>query len=299
MRKCAGRSARSHQLPAGRQEGRRSEGARRAGPPAARAIAPARPLPRRPLMDHAPPALAPVTVLVRGRAQLVSVDELRSELDADGPPRSLAVLEAMVRSGDRKGAIARLRRIVRRGDPGVGTLQAIFGLVRLEAAEAAGDLEALAAQLGGSPGAIARAASLLVADRLDSLAAAVAEDAVLARASPQPYLHAPRVPARRAVAVRGLAGAASPRSAAPRRHRAARLRWRRRRGGVPLAATWRAGDRAPRRCRSRAPRRHPVRRAARHHRLHRRARDGLAPRRAPAWRRNGACRHRARARPLP
>ena len=137
----------------------------------------------------------PVTVMVRGRAHVVTVDELRAELAADGPPRSLAVLEAIVRSGDRDGAIARLRRIVRRADPGVGTLQAIFGLVRLRAADAADDLDALAQKLGGSPGAIARAAALLVGDRVDALAAAVTDDVVLAHASPQPYLHLPHVPA--------------------------------------------------------------------------------------------------------
>ncbi|HEX6835835.1 MAG TPA: hypothetical protein VF334_04645 [Polyangia bacterium] len=140
-------------------------------------------------------ALEPVTVVVRGRAHVVSVAELRAELDSDGPPRSLATLDAIVRCGDRAAAIARLRKIVRRGDPGVGTLQAIFGLVRLQAAEAAEDLDALAARLGGSPGAIAHAAALLVADRADALAAAVADDAVLAHASPQPYLHEPHVPA--------------------------------------------------------------------------------------------------------
>jgi len=140
-------------------------------------------------------ALEPVTVMVRGRAQVVSVAELRAELDSDGPPRNLATLEAIVRCGDRAAAIARLRRIVRRGDPGVGTLQAIFGLVRLQAADAAGELDALAARLGGSPGAIAQAAALLVADRVEALAAAIADDAVLAHASPQPYLHEPKVPA--------------------------------------------------------------------------------------------------------
>jgi hypothetical protein len=140
-------------------------------------------------------ALEPVTVMVRGRAQVVSVAELRAELDSDGPPRNLATLDAIVRCGDRAAAVARLRRIVRRGDPGVGTLQAIFGLVRLQAADAAGELDALAARLGGSPGAIARAAALLVADRVEALAAAVTDDAMLAHASPQPYLHEPNVPA--------------------------------------------------------------------------------------------------------
>jgi len=139
-------------------------------------------------------ALEPITVVVRGRAQVVSVAELRAELDSDGPPRNLATLDAIVRCGDRAAAIARLRRIVKRADAGVGTLQAIFGLVRLQAADAAGDLEALADKLGGSPGAIARAAALLVADRVDELAARVAADAVLAHASPQPYLHEPHVP---------------------------------------------------------------------------------------------------------
>ncbi|MCA1665243.1 MAG: hypothetical protein LC659_13440 [Myxococcales bacterium] len=140
-------------------------------------------------------ALDPVTVILRGRAHVVSVAELRAELDSDGPPRNLATLDAVVRCGDRAAAIARLRRIVRRGDPGVGTLQAIFGLVRLQAADSEGELESLAARLGGSPGAIARAAALLVADRVEALAAAVADDAVLAHASPQPYLHEPKVPA--------------------------------------------------------------------------------------------------------
>jgi len=140
-------------------------------------------------------ALEPVTVTVRGRAQVVSVPELRAELDADGPPRSLATLEAIVRCGDRPAAVARLRSIVRRGDPGVGTLQAIFGLVRLHARDAAAELDALATRLGGSPGAIARAAAALVDDRVAALASAVADDTTLAHASPQPYLHAPDVPA--------------------------------------------------------------------------------------------------------
>jgi hypothetical protein len=140
-------------------------------------------------------ALEPVTVQVRGRAQVISVEELRAELDAvDGAPRSLAHLEAVVRCNDRAAAVTRLRRVVRRGDAGVTTLQAVFGLVRLGAADAAGDLEALAAKLGGSPGAIARAAAMLVAGRAEALAAAVADDAVLAHASPQAFLHLPTVP---------------------------------------------------------------------------------------------------------
>jgi hypothetical protein len=91
--------------------------------------------------------------------------------------------------------IARLRLIVRRGDRGAATLHAVYGLVRLDAAEASDDLSGLAAHLGGSPGAIARAASFLVVDRVAELAAALADDAVLAHASPQPYLHLRRVPA--------------------------------------------------------------------------------------------------------
>ncbi|MDB4967486.1 MAG: hypothetical protein JWN44_3175 [Myxococcales bacterium] len=139
--------------------------------------------------------LEPVTVQVRGRAQVIPVDELRAELDAEeGAPRSLAHLEAVVRCNDPAAAVRRLRRVVRRGDAGVTTLQAVFGLVRLEARDAAADLEALAQKLGGSPGAIAQAASLLVAGRADALAVAVAADAVLAHASPQPYLHLPTVP---------------------------------------------------------------------------------------------------------
>jgi len=138
--------------------------------------------------------LEPVTVMVRGRAHTVPVAELRAELDAEGPPRSLASLEAILRCGDREAAVARLRRIVRRGDPGVGTLQAIFGLVRLHARDASEDLEALAVRLGGSPGAIATAAAALVGDRVERLAADVADDATLAHASPQPYLHESRVP---------------------------------------------------------------------------------------------------------
>jgi hypothetical protein len=139
--------------------------------------------------------LVPVTVQLRGRAHVISVEALRAELDADGPPRSLAHLEAIIRCNDREGAIARLRRIILPGDPGITTLQAAFGLVRLEAAEAAADLRALGGHLGGSPGAIARAAAFLVSDRVEELARACADDELLARHSPQAYLQAPRVPA--------------------------------------------------------------------------------------------------------
>ena len=137
--------------------------------------------------------LTPVSVPVRGRLQVVSVADLRAELDADGPPRSLVTLEAIIRCNERDGAIARLLRIIGRADPGVATLHAVFGLVRLDAAVAARELEALATRLGGSPGAIARAASFLVADRVGALAAAAADDELLARSSPQPYLHVSHV----------------------------------------------------------------------------------------------------------
>jgi hypothetical protein len=139
--------------------------------------------------------LVPVTVQLRGRAHVISVAALRAELEAEGPPRSLAHLEAIIRCNDRDAAIARLRRIILPGDPGVATLQAVFGLVRLDAAAAADDLTALGAHLGGSPGAIARAAAFLVADRALELARATADDELLARHSPQPYLHLGRVPA--------------------------------------------------------------------------------------------------------
>jgi hypothetical protein len=139
--------------------------------------------------------LVPVTVQLRGRAHVISVAALRAELDADGPPRSLAHLEAIIRCNDRDAAIARLRRIIQPGDPGIATLQAVFGLVRLEADGAAADLTALGTHLGGSPGAIARAAAYLVGGRAVELARACAEDELLARHSPQAYLHVVRVPA--------------------------------------------------------------------------------------------------------
>jgi hypothetical protein len=133
--------------------------------------------------------LEPVTVQLRGRAHVVSVEVLRAELEADGPPRSLAHLEAIVRCNDRAAAIARLRRVVQKGMPGVMTLQAVFGLLRLLAREAAPDLEALGVRLGGSPGAIARAAAFLVGDDAAGLATATHGDEVLAHHSPQAYLH--------------------------------------------------------------------------------------------------------------
>ncbi|HZS36215.1 MAG TPA: hypothetical protein VFF06_05285 [Polyangia bacterium] len=138
--------------------------------------------------------LEPVTVLTRGRPVVISAVELDAELAGDGPCRSLAHLEAVVRSNDRLRSVARLRRAVASGDVGVQTMQAVFGLVRLEAAESAGELRALADRLGGSPGAIARAAAFLVEGRAAELAHAATADALLARHSPQPYLHLQRVP---------------------------------------------------------------------------------------------------------
>ena len=142
--------------------------------------------------------LTPVTVLSRGRPVVIAAADVLAELDGDGPIRSLPHLEAVVRSpehgGDRAHAIARLRRAVDKGDVGVHTMQAVHGLVRLGAAEAAPELRALAARLTGSPAAIVRAAAFLVEYRLADLAREAAADPMLARHSPQPYLHLPRVP---------------------------------------------------------------------------------------------------------
>lgn len=44
--------------------------------------------------------LEPVTVQLRGRAHVVGVEALRAELEGQGPPRSLAHLEAVVRCND-------------------------------------------------------------------------------------------------------------------------------------------------------------------------------------------------------
>jgi hypothetical protein len=138
--------------------------------------------------------LAPVTVLARGRPVTISVAELDAELDADGPCKSLAHLEAVVRSGDRVRAVARLKRAVAAGDVGVHTMQAVFGLLRLEAHDGGDELRALASRLPESAGAIARAAAFLVEGRAAELAEAAAGDALLSRASPQAYLHLARVP---------------------------------------------------------------------------------------------------------
>lgn len=152
-------------------------------------------------MSGAPPLAArpPITVTVRGQTIDVSAATLDAALDGDGPFRSLANLEAVVRAPGAgihcARAIARLARAVRAGDVGVFTLQAVYGLLRLSAGEGAPELRSLAARLGGSPGAIALAAAFLVEDRVPELAQAAAADPLLARSSPQPYVHLPRVPA--------------------------------------------------------------------------------------------------------
>jgi hypothetical protein len=88
-----------------------------------------------------------------------------------------------------------LREIVRRAEPGVRTMEAVAGLLRAHDAGAAADLEQLAERLGGPPGAIARAAAFLVADRVPDLIAAARIDPLLARHSPQAYWHLRIVPA--------------------------------------------------------------------------------------------------------
>jgi hypothetical protein len=140
----------------------------------------------------------PVTVMTRGRPLVIAPAALEAELAGDGPVHSLELLEAVVRSpahgGDRARAVARLRRAVAAGDVGVQTMQAVMGLVRLEAKEGAPELHALAGRLSGPPADIARAAAYLVEDRAADLADALLEDPALARHSPQPYMHLPRTP---------------------------------------------------------------------------------------------------------
>src|SRR5258706_694485 len=136
----------------------------------------------------------PVTVLARGREVTIDPDELEAELHADGPCRSLAHVEAVARANDRERAVARLRRAVIAGSAGAVTMQAVGGLVRLHAAEAAGELRALADRIGGSPGAIARSAAFLVEDRVEELAAGLPNDALVARHSPQAWVQLTRMP---------------------------------------------------------------------------------------------------------
>ncbi len=92
-------------------------------------------------------------------------------------------------------SVEELRELVRAGAPGVRTMEAVAGLLRVQAVESAPDLEALADRLGGPPGAMARAASFLVADRIKDLVVASQDDPFLLRHAPQAYWHLRRVPA--------------------------------------------------------------------------------------------------------
>lgn len=138
---------------------------------------------------------APTTVKLRGRDVVVTAEALEAELERSGPIASLAHVEAVVRAADRARAVARLRRAVAAGEPGVQTREAAMGLVRLDAKEGAAELRGLAARLGGLAGALATAAAFLVEDRVEALAAAVAGDPLLLHASPQAWVYLPRVPA--------------------------------------------------------------------------------------------------------
>jgi hypothetical protein len=90
--------------------------------------------------------------------------------------------------------VARWRRQVADGRPGVQTMEAVAGLLRQGVAEAAPELRSLAERLGGSPGAIARAAAFLVEDRAEALAGASGADPLLLRHGPQAYFHIRSVP---------------------------------------------------------------------------------------------------------
>jgi hypothetical protein len=139
----------------------------------------------------------PVTVLARGREVTISADELETELGGEGPCRSLAHVEAVSRANDRERAISRLRRAIASGGAGSAgalTMQAVAGLIRLHATEAAPELRALGERVGGSPGAIARAGAFLVEDGAEALAGQLPQDPLMARHSPQAYVHATRVP---------------------------------------------------------------------------------------------------------
>jgi hypothetical protein len=137
----------------------------------------------------------PVTVLARGREVTITPEDLELELAGEGPCRSLAHVEAVARANDRPRAIDRLLRAVAAGSAGAVTMQAVAGLVRLHAAEAGPALRTFGEAIGGSPGAIARAAAFLVEDRAEELASALASDPLLARHSPQAYVNVVRAPA--------------------------------------------------------------------------------------------------------
>lgn len=136
----------------------------------------------------------PVTVLARGREVTISADELEAELQSQGACRSLAHVEAVARANDRGRAVTRLRSAVVAGTAGTLTMQAVAGLIRLQASDAAPELRQLSARIGGPPGAIALAAAFLLEDRVEELAAELPGDALLARHSPQAYVHLTRMP---------------------------------------------------------------------------------------------------------
>jgi hypothetical protein len=129
---------------------------------------------------------APAAALLDGAGAIARTEEvLALAAYADAHPAS--------------AALGRLRRAVAAGERGPASIEAVFALVRLSDVdparrESAAALEAFAARLGGSPGAIAHAAALLVEDRADALAAEMATSGLLVRHAPQAYLHLRRVP---------------------------------------------------------------------------------------------------------
>src|SRR5262249_46881751 len=135
-----------------------------------------------------------LTLLWNGRKVVVTQDEISEAIQSLGPIRDPVLVEALARSG-RPEAAARLERIISDGGAGHVTMAAVYALVKMEAQGAAPALTALAARLHGPPRAIVRAASYLVADRVADLSRALADDAELARHSPQPYAQLRRVPA--------------------------------------------------------------------------------------------------------
>jgi hypothetical protein len=138
-----------------------------------------------------------IEVQARGRKVVISPAELERELDAAGPVRSLAHLEALLRAADREvpraRVIERLHCALPEAGVGILTIETIYALVRLSAGgaarETAADLTALGERLGGPPGAVARSAAFLVADRVDELVEAAADEPLLARQSPHPFRH--------------------------------------------------------------------------------------------------------------
>jgi hypothetical protein len=127
------------------------------------------------------------------------LDELGAIARTEDVLAIAAYVDSERRAPRRAAALARLRRAVAAGERGPASIEAVFALVRLsdvDAArgESAAALETYAARVGGSPGAIAHAAALLVEDRTDALAAEMAQNGLLVRHAPQAYLHLRRVP---------------------------------------------------------------------------------------------------------